>query len=338
MKKWIVLMMALLLCMGTCSVLADAVPMEKYQPGQMIDVGFNGDVTFMAGCELDGGTSFMLVDTDFFDGYLLVDSPLYSYDSISGGIPIPDTGWSAEVTAADSANCTVKLKKGVETRKYHFAYEFTEQGQSEWVLKHYGRENTKGDYFHADLSFFRADVSESIGGKVENAIIDYDFFRQANNINYQKHPFTLEECLALEKAHPVAAVSPKDPATRVNLRKGPGTNFPRCGSLYSGALLSVREISDGWAKIYVGDTDAYISAEFLTFGAEIENVPDMRPLATVRDGDWIKVSRVPYWGGGGSVTQTRGGQEVRIMGEYNKEWRIVSANPGSYYIHVDDLK
>lgn len=335
MKKRLAL--ALLLCLWTVSALAQTWAMDTYTPGQMIDVGWNTPVKFMAGCTLGDGTSIMLVDTNFADGYLLIDSPLYNFDSITHFLPV-GAGWSAEVTAADSANCTVKLKKGVETRKYHFAYEFTEQGQSEWVLKHYGRENTKGDYFHADLSFFRADVSESENGELKTAVVYYDFFRQANNIAYPKHPFAFEECLLLEKQYPVAAVSPKDPATRVNLREGPSTKKSICGSLYSGALLSIREIKDGWAKIYVGDTDAYISTQFLTFGAEIENVPDMRPLATVRDGEWIKVSRAPYWGGGGSVTQTRGGQEVRIMGEYNKQWRIVSANPGSYYIHTDDLK
>ena len=331
------LALAFLLCLWTVSAYAQTWAMDTYTPGQMIDIGWNEPVKFMAGCTMKDGTSIMLVDTDFADGYLLIDSPLYAFDSITLFLPI-GAGWRAEVSAADSANCTVKLKKGDETRNYHFAYEFTEQGQSEWVLKRYGRENTKGDFFHADLSFLRADVTEKENGQANTAIVYYDFFRQANNINYQKHPFTLEEYLALEKQYPVAAVSPNDPTSRVNLREGPSTKKTICGSLYSGALLSIRETKDGWAKIYVGDTDAYISTQFLTFGAEIESVPDMRPTATVRSGEWIQVSRVPYWGGGGSLTQTRGGQEVRIMGEYNKQWRIVSANPGSYYIHVDDLK
>lgn len=337
MKKRFALALTICLCACAASALAQAKPMTKYQPGQIVDIGWNDPTKFMAGCEFDDGSSIMLIDTDFADGYLLIDSPAYELDSITHFLPI-DAGWHAEVTAADIGNCTVELTNGDETRKYHFAYEFTEKGQSEWVLKHYRTENNKGDYFHADLSFFCARVSEARNGKVQTAIVYYDFFRQANNITYQKHPFSLEECLALEKQYPVAAVSPSDPTTRVNLREGPGTSHPRCGSLYSGALLSIREIKDGWAKIFVGDTDAYISTEFLTFGADIQYVSDMRPAARIRSAEWVKVSRVPYWGGGGSVTQTRGGQDVRIMGEYNSQWRIVSANPGSYYIHADDLR
>jgi len=337
MKKWFAFVLMIFLCLHAVCAAADARPMTKYQPGEMIDIGLREPAEFFAGCEFEDGSAIILIDTEFADGYLLIDSPAYDFDSITHFLPI-ESGWNAEVTAPDIANCTVTLKKGDEQRTYHYAYEYTEQGQSEWVLKHYGRRNENGDSFHADLSLYCAWVNESADGKGTSAVVYYEFFRQANNINYEKHPLSLGECLALEKRYPVAAVSPDDPAARVNLREGPGTDYPRCGSLYSGALLAIREMKDDWAKIQVGDTDAYISTEFLTFGEAIAGVPDMRPSATVRDGEWIEVSRAPYRGGGGTVTWTRGGQDVRIMGEYNSQWRIVSRNPGSYYIHADDLK
>ena len=142
----------------------------------------------------------------------------------------------------------------------------------------------------------------------------------------------------LEKESPVAAVSPGDPATRVNLRKGPSTKAERVGSLYSGTRLRIREIKDGWAKIHVGDMDAYISTDFLTFGAQIEQVPDARPSARLKGEEWVEISRMPYRGGGGTVTRTAGGQQVRIIGEYNSQWRIVGTDGGSYFIDAKNLK
>lgn len=329
--------MGLVLCLAAAGTLADAIPMTRYTAGEMIDVGFNGNVQFMAGCEFDDGSTIMLVDTDFADGYLLIDPDSFYYDSIGSGIPI-EKEWDAQVTAQDIEHCTVTLSSGKQTLRYHFsfvpvAYEY----EQVWMLDRL--ENTDGDMrFTADFSFWRADMTQTQNGKTETAAVYYQFFREANNLNFDKLPKSIEEGKRLESKYPVAAVSPDDPTTRVNLREGPGTDYPRCGSLYSGTLLAVREMKDGWAKIFVGDTDAYISTEFLAFSAEIESVSDMRPTAMLRDGEWIEVSRAPYRGGGGTVTRTRGGQTVRIMGEYNNQWRIVSTDPGSYYVHVNDLQ
>ena len=236
--------------------------MTKYAPGQRIDIGWGEDVEFIAGCELDDGSTMMLIDTDLADGYLLVDAPAYAFDTITLGMPIPDGSWSASVTAEDLQHCSVVFRKGDETRELHYAYEYTEQGVDEWVLKRYGLRNENGDCFTAELSLFRAELSESKGGKTQTAVVYYDFFRQANNITYPKHPYSIRECRALQEKYPVAAVSPEDPTTRVNLREGPGTDYPRCGSLYAGALFSIYEMEDGWAKIRVGDTDAVSARSF----------------------------------------------------------------------------
>lgn len=335
MKKRFSLAMALCLCWIAAYALADAVPMTKYQPGQIVDRGV--EARFMAGCEFENGAYFMLVDSDFNDGYLEVNLNWYYNDSISGGLPVPD-GASAEVSAQDEEHCTVSIHNGNETWIYDFAYEQSEENRKEWILKRYEVRRGEDYCFTAELSLQRMDMTEMNAGKTERAFVYYQFFRQANNLNHDKHPASIAEGLVMQEQYPVAAVSPNDPTTRVNLREGPGTKYPRCGSLYSGAMLAIREIKDGWAKIYVGDTDAYINTDFLTFGAAIESVPDMRPTATLRDGEWIEVSRAPYRGGGGTVFQQPGGQEVRIIGEYNNQWRIVDAMPGSYYVHVDDLR
>ena len=337
MKKWCALMLMICLCACVISAQAEAKPMNGHVKGERIDVGFARPVEFLAGCAFPGGEGFVLVDTDSLGIYLLQHTADYEYDSICAAMPVLDRRGKISVTAEDAQHCVVTYELDGETHVYSFCVEFTEKEQDEWVLSRYQRK-TKDSVCTTEFSFLRADVQETKNGSTENAVVYYQFFRQANNLNFEKHPGSVREALELQAQYPVAVVSPSDPTSRVNLREGPSTKKPICGSLYSGALLSIREMKDGWAKIHVGDTDAYISTQFLTFGAEIENVPDMRPTARIRDGEWVNVSRVPYWGGGGSLTQTRGGQEVRIMGEYNKQWRIVSANPGSYYVHVDDLK
>ena len=336
MKKQLALVIALCIGLFAAGALADSMPMTAYTAGQMIDVGFAKPVAFLAGCVLESGKGFMLVDTEDYGAYLLEAKGRLAEDTITLAMPVPD-GYSAEVTAQDEHHCIVRVWNNQESHAYTFAYEPTEKYEEPWKIKTYER-RTAGNTFSVQLSLDRAQAKQTTNAGMQAYTTYYQFFAEANNINYAKIPGSMEELKQLEVQYPVAAVSPDDPTTRVNLREGPGTSYPRCGSLYSGALLRIREIKNGWAKIHVGDTDAYISTEFLTFGAAIESVPDMRPRAALWDGDWIQVSRAPYRGGGGTVFQQPGGQEVRIMGEYNNQWRIVSANPGSYYVHIDDLK
>lgn len=327
---------ALSLCLLAAGAQAASVPMTDYAPGQMIDAGFHDAVKFLSGCVLESGKGFMLVDTETYDAYLLDANGRLAGDTITLNVPVPD-GYSAEVTAQDEHNCTVRVWNDQESYAYTFACEPAEKYEEPWKIKAYERRTSASNFFVL-LSDNRAQATQTTSAGTEEYTTYYQFFAEANNINYGQIPGSMEELKRLEEQYPVAAVSPDDPTTRVNLREGPGTSYPRCGSLYSGAMLAIREIKDGWAKICVGDTDAYISTAFLTFGAEIENVPDMRPTATLRDGEWIEVSRAPYRGGGGTVFQQPGGQQVRIKGEYNNQWRIVDAKHGSYYVHVGDLK
>lgn len=331
-----ILGLVLMLHLLVVCAMAQSVPLTDYQPGEMIDVGFARPVRFMAGCVLDSGEGFMLVDAESSGGYLLSATGRIARDSISPLMPLPE-GCRAEITAQDERNCVVHVLDGQESHVYTFAFETVGKYEEPWRLRAYEKKS-KGRSFSVQLSHDRMQAVERTTAGETHYTTFIQFFVEANNINYDKLPGSIEDMKRLEKEYPVAAVSPSDPKSRVNLRKGPSTKTERVGSLYSGARLHVREMQDGWAKIYVGDMDAYISVEYLTFGAEIEQVTDARPTAKLPDREWVEISRKPYRGGGGTVSRVSGGQNVHIIGEYNHQWRIVGADGGSYFIDVDNLE
>ena len=95
-----VLWLLLLLCLLAAGGAAQSVPLTDYAPGQMIDVGFHDPAVFLSGCTLESGKGFILVDSQFYGGYLLRSTGRIVRDTISAGIPLPE-GDSAEVTAQD---------------------------------------------------------------------------------------------------------------------------------------------------------------------------------------------------------------------------------------------
>lgn len=336
MKRIAAIIWTLHLLVFSCAM-AQSTPLTAYQPGQMIDAGLHEPVTFLSGCVLESGEGFVLVDTYFNGVYLIRATGRIIRDVISGGLPFPD-GWQAEVTAADERCCTVRLWNHTDSDTYTFALEPTRINPDCWVLKSYERKTGEASFL-AQFSHDRVHAIERTAEGERAYTTFYALYTEANNLNHEKTPHSMEDVRRLEKEYPVAAVSPSDPNTRVNLRKDPSAKAERAGSLYSGTRLRIREITeDGWAKVFMGDTDAYISTEFLTFGAAIEQVPDARPTATLKDAEWVETSRAPYRGGGGTVTRAPGGQTVRIIGEYNREWRIVGEDARTYFIHVDNLQ
>lgn len=334
-----VLWLLLLLCLMAAGGAAQSVPLTDYAPGQMIDVGFHDPAVFLSGCTLESGKGFILVDSQFYGGYLLRSTGRIVRDTISAGIPLPE-GDSAEVTAQDENSCEVRIWNERESRAYAFAFEPLQVSPDRWVLKSYTcRED--GRVFSAQFGHDRIQAAETTAAGTEEYTAYYEFYAEANNLDHERIPASIKDVKRLEKAYPVAAVSPDDPGTRVNLRKAPSAKSERVGSLYSGTRLHIREITDdGWAKISVGDMDAYISTDYLTFGAALEQVPDARPAAKLPDEEWVEVSRKPYRGGGGTVTQVRGGQQVSVIGEYNGEWRMVQEQEwqNTFFIRASQLR
>ena len=334
-----VLWLLLALCLLAAGGAAQSVPLTDYAPGQMIDVGFHDPAVFLSGCTLESGKGFILVDSQFYGGYLLRSTGRIVRDTITGGITLLE-GDRAEVTAQDENSCEVRIWNDRVSRTYAFALAPTQVSPDRWVLKsHTCRKD--GRVFSAQFGHDRVQAVETTAVGTEEYTAYYAFYAEANNLDHERIPASIADVKRLEKAYPVAAVSPDDPGTRVNLRKAPSAKSERVGSLYSGTRLRIREITDdGWAKISVGDMDAYISTDYLTFGAALEQVPDARPTAKLPDREWVEVSRKPYRGGGGTVTQVRGGQQVSVIGEYNGEWRMVQENEwqNTFFIQASQLR
>lgn len=338
MKKRIVMVWALLMLLGT-SALAQSVPMDAIDLSDHERFGFGRSIGFTAGCLESGGAQFLLVDTFDFNGHYLLCRARgqEQWDVLGGGMMI-EPGSSVTLEAQDAMFCSVRIEKDGETQVWHFAEEPDPERHPDWVLAGYERAVGDDFLFAASYGDCCAHVMQTQQGQTRSELVYYAFFRDSNNLDYARLPRSLEDALRLQEAYPVAAVSPKNPEDRVNLREGPSTSYPRAGSLYSGALLWIEERRDGWARIYVGDAQVWISEDFLTYGSAISAVADSTKPAQLRADGWIKVSRMPYMGGGGTVTQRMGGVQVRVIGEYNSGWRIVGDAFGSLYVRTEDLR
>ena len=85
--------------------------------------------------------------------------------------------------------------------------------------------------------------------------------------------------------------------TGVNLRSGPGTNYPTLGSAQPGALISVLAVYDDWAYVSLDDQFAWISAQFVGTSERLSSLPTIQALGItfcdpVRGpfaGEWAKV-------------------------------------------------
>jgi len=77
-----------------------------------------------------------------------------------------------------------------------------------------------------------------------------------------------------------------DVTTSLNVRKGPGTNYARVGSLGKNAYCIVESVENGWAKITSGKVSGYCSIEYLIMGEEaVALAPKYGVLtATVKSG------------------------------------------------------
>ena len=60
----------------------------------------------------------------------------------------------------------------------------------------------------------------------------------------------------------------------LNVRSGPGTSYGKVGSLKKGALVTIEDDSvDGWYKITSGSVSGYVSADYITLGADAVSEP-----------------------------------------------------------------
>lgn len=93
----------------------------------------------------------------------------------------------------------------------------------------------------------------------------------------------------------------------LNVRSGPGTAYGKVGSLKKGALVTIEDDSvDGWYQITSGSVSGYVSAGYITLGADAVSEPLKGMVTTgvlnVRSGAGTSYGRVGTLKRGATVT------------------------------------
>ena len=53
-------------------------------------------------------------------------------------------------------------------------------------------------------------------------------------------------------------------ASALNVRSGPGTKYEKVGLLYSGSVVSIAGVEDGWYQISYGELEGYVSSNYVS--------------------------------------------------------------------------
>lgn len=73
-----------------------------------------------------------------------------------------------------------------------------------------------------------------------------------------------EEATPTEETAPAQAVDPVVTADSLNVRSGPGTDYPRIGSLVRGNKVTILSTEGDWYYISMGDVTGYVSAAYIS--------------------------------------------------------------------------
>lgn len=107
--------------------------------------------------------------------------------------------------------------------------------------------------------------------------------------------------------------------TSLNIRKGPGTNYGRIGSLGKNAYCIVESVDEnGWAKITSGKISGYCTTQYLVMGEEAIALADQYGtlMATVRPGIKIlNVRSTPDTTADNVIAQISGGEKFKVLKE-----------------------
>lgn len=87
-------------------------------------------------------------------------------------------------------------------------------------------------------------------------------------------------CLALPALADTGTIN----GSVVNIRSGPGTNYPVAGSAYQGTEVSILESSNGWYKIQLGQLTGWLSSSLLDVKKQDIRITVKGELANLRSG------------------------------------------------------
>lgn len=72
-----------------------------------------------------------------------------------------------------------------------------------------------------------------------------------------------------------AYVSTQD--TNLNMRSGPGANYPIVAKLPKGSELTVIQVVGGWAHVATPTAEGYVSTQYITYGEPVPEYRQERP-------------------------------------------------------------
>lgn len=133
---------------------------------------------------------------------------------------------------------------------------------------------------YKDLNNISSWAKSSVEGALEAKYLG----GYADNTIKPKSNITRAESVATLSRIPVAPpTTPENPLPSkimyttgdpiVNIRKGPGTNYEKIGTLPKGSKVEVVQESNGWAKIKFNNGYAYVSIGYLTSGQSQQPLP-----------------------------------------------------------------
>lgn len=340
MKRAVCLLL-ILLVLCSCAT-AEVWRMESY-PQEELDV-YSFRAEFVSGVTVSGNVpcQFVLINTFDFNGhylYLNRGDDVQQWESLSG-IQIPPD-FTAVVDATDSDHCSLTLSSANEVRTYHFHY-VPRPEAGDWQLERYTIQRPGFSFEGRVAGFWRMEMTQTENGQVQQYNAAWSWQNACLNLLLHELPHSIADAQRLQAERPVAAIAPKDPKEYVNLREGPSTRHSRVGRLCSGTMVRIDQADGDWLYISpMGGAapNAYVRRDLLAFGSDIWNVPDAsyERILYANGEEGVPTSNLPYHGRY-QTYHYPSGSAVRVIGQYNDEWAIVSFGTGAFYAENKYLK
>lgn len=98
------------------------------------------------------------------------------------------------------------------------------------------------------------------------------------------HIILISIAILIFTAFPVLADTGTINSSVVNIRSGPGTNYPVAGSAYQGTEVSILQSSNGWYKIQLGQLSGWLASSLLDVKQQDIRITVKSELANLRSG------------------------------------------------------
>lgn len=137
-------------------------------------------------------------------------------------------------------------------------------------------------------------------------------------IHISTHTFIFCIAILFCLAFPAFAGTGTINSSVVNIRSGPGTNFPVAGSAYQGTEVSILESSNGWYKVQLGQLTGWLSSSLLDVKQQDIRIIVKGEMANLRSGPGTNFDKL------GQVVK---GDTLTLL-EVQKDWYKVKTADG----------